>query len=168
MTVLHCTELIWTLLSPCEKSSRRTQVCTRCYSCIWNSTRGCLRSSKLCIIYNIELRVCPDKKTALQEHLMTSLIPAIQEISTIALLHGCWCLLPVWSGVQKVKLLKSSDLGGFSAQSRIHYLLVNGLIWYTVYPATVARCAFGDQVRLKMWLKERMHRSLDCGDIEQG
>ena len=29
-------------------------------------------------------------------------------------------------------LLKSADLGGFSAQSRIH---VNSLIWYILYPA---------------------------------
>ena len=112
---------------------------------IYEIARGSLHSSKLSILYN-ELRVYPDQKTALQECLMPSLIPAMQEMSTIALLRGCWCLLPVWSGLQ-ICLLKSPDLGGFSTQSRIHYHLVKSLIWYIVYPASVARCAFGDQLK---------------------
>ena len=113
---------------------------------VFEIARGSLHSGKLGILYNIELRVCPDQKTALQECLMPSLIPAMQEMSTIALLRGCWCLLLVWSGLQ-ICLLKSPDLGGFPAQSRIHYHLVKSLIWYIVYLASVARCAFGDQLK---------------------
>ena len=54
---------------------------------VYKIAQGCLRSGKLCILYNVELRVCPVQKTA-QQCLMLSLIPAMQEMSTIALLHG--------------------------------------------------------------------------------
>ena len=146
MAVLHCTELIWTLFNPCEKKEFRTNL-GRCQSCIWNSTWGCLHSCKLWILYSVEFRVCPDQKTALQECLMPSLIPIMQEMSTIALLHGCWCLLHVWSGVLKLNLFVEIFRSGWIFCSRIHCHSVNSLIWCIVYPVSVARCAFGDQMK---------------------
>ena len=111
---LCCT--VQSSFEPFSVPVRRVQDESRCKlgaTAVYEIARGCLRTGKLSILYNIELRVCPDQKTALQEHLMPSLIPAIQEISTITLLCGDWCLLPVWSGVQKLNLFVEISRSGW-------------------------------------------------------
>ena len=40
-----------------------------------------------------------------------------------------------------------SRSGWIFCSIKTHYHLVNSLIWYIVYLASVARCAFGDQLK---------------------